>query len=74
MVTDLCFRDFENILVHFYSVLTKVEVESSHKNHLGLEFSEDALRLFGGFLLLRFICPAIVSPLKYELISHGLIA
>jgi len=56
-------RDFEAILVHFYGLLTALE--GSKKSHLGLGFSEDALRLFSGFFLLRFICPAIVLPQKF---------
>lgn len=40
--------------------------------HLGLGYSEKALTLFGGFLLLRFICPAIVSPNKYKIVIDEL--
>jgi len=45
------------------------ETEGLSKAHLGLGYSDDALRLFGSFLLLRFICPAIVSPKRYGLIK-----
>jgi len=58
---------FRLVLKNFYSLLT--ETEGSGKAHLGLGYSEDALRLFGSFLLLRFICPAIVSPKRYGLIK-----
>jgi len=57
---------FESVLQIFYSLLTEHE---ETKSHLGLCYSEDALRLFGGFLTLRFICPAVVSPQKYKLVK-----
>jgi len=59
---------FRLILKNFYLLLT--ESEGSRKPHLGLDYSEDALRLFGSFLLLRFICPAVVSPKRYGLIKN----
>jgi len=58
---------FRLILKNFYLLLT--ESEGKKKSHLGLDYSEDALRLFGSFLLLRFICPSIVSPKKYGLVE-----
>jgi len=61
-------NNFDKVLSTLYTVLTVTE--GAHKSHLGLGYSEDALRLFGGFLLLRFICPPIVSPLKYGLIKE----
>jgi len=61
-------KPFEEVLSTLYSLLT--ETEGAKKSHLGLGYSEDALRLFGGFLLLRFICPAIVSPIKYGLVKN----
>jgi len=59
---------FDEVLFNLYTMLT--ETEGAKKSHLGLGYSEDALRLFGGFLLLRFICPAIVSPVKYGLVKN----
>jgi len=59
---------FDQVLFTLYSLLT--ETEGARKSHLGLGYSEDALRLFGGFLLLRFICPPIVSPQKYGIIKE----
>jgi len=56
---------FRLLMKNFYVILT--ETEGSLKAHLGLGYSEDALRLYGSFLLLRFICPAIVSPRRYGL-------
>jgi len=61
-------KDMESVLFVLYTLLT--EVEGAKKSHLGLGYSETALRLFGGFLLLRFICPAIVSPVKYGLVKN----
>jgi len=58
---------FRLLMKNFYIILT--ETEGSLKAHLGLGYSEDALRLYGSFLLLRFICPAIVSPRRYGLIK-----
>jgi len=65
---DLFPPKFETILRTFYNLLTEVE---STKSHLGLGYSENALRLFGGFLMLRFICPAIVSPQKCGLVKEN---
>jgi len=59
---------FEEVMTTLYHLLT--ESEGAKKSHLGLGYSEDALRLFGGFLLLRFICPPIVSPKKYGLVKE----
>jgi len=66
--TEVFPDNFDKVLSTLYNILT--EVEGARTSHLGLGYSEDALRLFGGFLLLRFICPPIVSPLKYGLIKE----
>lgn len=60
---------FGLILHEFYVLLTETE---GKKSYLGLGYSEDALRLFGAFLLLRFICPAIVSPKRYGLVKNDI--
>lgn len=61
--------DFDQVLFTIYTHLT--EMEGAKKSHLGLGYSEDALRLFGGFFLLRFICPAIVTPHKFKLMKEA---
>eukprot|EP01114_Cavostelium_apophysatum_P009218 TRINITY_DN22318_c0_g1_i2.p1 TRINITY_DN22318_c0_g1~~TRINITY_DN22318_c0_g1_i2.p1 ORF type:complete len:325 (+),score=48.57 TRINITY_DN22318_c0_g1_i2:110-976(+) len=58
---------FDQALATLYKLLTAME--GSRKSHLGLGYSEDALRLLGGFLLLRFICPSVVSPVKFGLVK-----
>jgi len=61
---------FRLIMKNFYVLLT--ETEGSLKAHLGLGYSEDALRLFGSFMLLRFVCPAVVSPKRYGLTKNDI--
>jgi len=64
--TNMFPLQFAEILWQLYSHLSKVV---SSKSHLGLGYSEQALRLVGAFLMLRFICPAIVSPHKFHLVK-----
>jgi len=46
-----------------YSLIS--EEEGSSKAHLGLGYSDSGFQLFGAFFVLRFICPAIVTPFKF---------
>jgi len=58
---------FDTILKTIHRLLQ--DSEGKGKSHLGLGVSETGLQLFGGFVLLRLICPAIVSPQKYGLVK-----
>jgi len=60
-------NNFEIIMKNIYNLL--LETDNSSKPHLGLGFSESALQKLGGFLLLRFVCPPIVSPQKYGIVK-----
>jgi GTPase-activator protein for Ras-like GTPase/Domain found in Dishevelled, Egl-10, and Pleckstrin (DEP) len=55
---------FENILQKLYRTLTAV---GQHQSELGLAYNEEAIRLFGAFLLLRFLCPVLVTPERFGL-------
>jgi len=61
-------KNFKSVLKFTYDKLN--EVEGASKSHLGLGYSEEALRLFGAFLLLRFINPVIVTPTKYGIVKY----
>jgi len=61
-------RTSRSLLRNFYEVLS--ELEGLTTRHLSLGYSEAALKLFGGFFLLRFICPAIVSPQKFGIVKE----
>jgi len=61
-------RTSRSLLRNFYEVLS--ELEGLKTRHLSLGYSEAALQLFGGFFLLRFICPAIVCPQKFGIVKE----
>jgi len=47
-----------------------MEEEGQTKSHLGLGYSEVALQKFASFFVLRFVCPAIISPVKYGVVKE----
>jgi len=56
------------IISIFKEIYIRITVLQEDK--LGLGFSDDALRLFGGFLLLRCIAPPVVTPQKYKVVKE----
>jgi len=61
-------QNFLTLLKLCYEIL--LEEEGQSKSHLGLGYSEVALQKFASFFVLRFVCPAIISPVKYGLVKE----
>jgi len=61
-------QNFLTLLKLCYEIL--LEEEGQNKSHLGLGYSEVALQKFASFFVLRFVCPALTSPVKYGLIKE----
>jgi len=62
-------RNIQVLFRNFYLVLMEMERFARKKLSESADCTEGAARLFGGFFLLRFICPAIVSPQKYGFVT-----
>jgi hypothetical protein len=65
--------EFGSIIRYTFQSLKKWESNKSKKELLSYELvsTESMMNLFGGFFLLRFICPAINSPVIYGLCGES---
>jgi len=68
--TKLFSKDFKYLMEILYTRLTMND--KGTKSHLGLGYSEVALRHFTSFILLRFVCPPMVTPKKYGACSRDM--
>jgi len=59
--------DFEKTLLHLYEVIERTSAARQNLDSNKEDKGQHLLRVFGSFLLLRFICPAIVSPVHFRI-------